>query len=203
MQKFTTLLLALVVVSAACREKAPDVVPPAGPAPDSFRVAFQTSKGQFTVQVNRAWSPNGADRFRDLVYVQFFDENRFFRVLPEFIAQFGINDDKKVNEKWDVMRIPDDALVAKNLRGTLTFATDGKDSRSHQLFFNLKDNTSLDKQGFTPIGRVVDGMNVVDSIYSGYGERPSGHMISTLGNSYLRRMFPKLDFIQTARILTP
>lgn len=193
---------ALAVIAAACGDRSSKTSSvPAGPSPDSFRVAFETSRGTFVVEVKRAWAPNGTDRFYQLVGESFFDEGRFFRVIPGFIAQFGANNDKKINEKWEAIPIADDSVREHNTRGTLTFASDGPNSRTHQLFVNLKDNKNLDTQGFAPIGRVVEGMSVVDSIYSGYGESPSYHLIATLGNSYLKRMFPKLDVIKTARIV--
>ena len=186
----------------ACKDKQAMVrTAPVGAAPDSFRVAFETSRGRFVVDVRRAWSPKGADRFYDLVAEGFFDENRFFRVLPGFIAQFGVNDNKKLNERWEAVTIADDPVKETNAHGTLVFASDGRNSRSHQLFINLGDNKNLDTQGFSPIGRVVEGMAVADSIYSAYGESPSYHLLATLGNSYLKRMFPKLDYITTARIV--
>lgn len=203
-RRSAVLVCALLCVAGAlaCKDKPAAVrTAPAGPAPDSFRVAFETSRGRFVVAVRRAWSPKGADRFYDLVAEGFFDENRFFRVLPGFIAQFGVNDDKKLNEKWEAVTIADDPVKETNAHGTLVFASDGRNSRSHQLFINLADNRNLDKQGFSPIGRVVEGMGVADSIYSAYGESPSYHLLATLGNSYLKRMFPKLDFITTARIV--
>ena len=194
------LLFALPLV-VACKDKQAAVkTAPAGPAPDSFRVTFATSRGTFVVEVKRAWAPQGADRFRDLVAEGFFDENRFFRVLPGFIAQFGVNNDRKINEKWEATPLADDPVREKNTRGTIVFASDGPNSRTHQFFINLKDNTNLDKQGFAAFGRVVYGMGVVDSIYSGYGEDPNYHLLATLGNSYLKRVFPKLDFIQSATI---
>ncbi len=197
------LAMAASVMALACSDSAPKLVrtAPVGPAPDSFRVDFETTKGKFTVKVVRALSPHGADRFYDLAAEGFFDESSFFRVVPHFIAQFGVNNDRKVNEAWDAKTIPDDSVKVPNARGTLVFATSGKDSRAHQLFVNLADNRNLDRQGFSPIGRVVEGMAVVDSIYSGYGEAPSYHLLSTLGNSYLKRMFPKIDYIRTAHIV--
>ena len=194
---------ALVVAAAGCSDKpaTPARTAPVGPAPDSFRVAFETTRGTFVVEVKRAWSPRGADRFYDLAAEGFFDENRFFRVLPGFIAQFGVNDDKKLNERWEATTIADDPVRQTNAHGTLVFASDGANSRSHQLFINLADNKTLDRQGFSPLGRVVMGLSVVDSIYSGYGETPSYHLLATLGNSYLKRMFPRLDYIKTARIV--
>lgn len=172
---------------------------PASPAPDSFRVAFATSRGTFVVDAHRAWSPDGADRFYALVRAGFFDENRFFRVLPGYIAQFGINDRKSVNERWDAP-IPDDPRRESNARGTLVFTSSGPDTRAHQLFINLADNRRLDAQGFVPFARVVAGMDVVDSLYDGYGDAPQQQLISTLGNNYLLRMFPKLDYVTAATL---
>lgn len=172
----------------------------AAPAPDSFRVTFQTSRGAFVVGVTRAWAPRGADRFRELVQAHFFDEDRFFRVVPGFVAQFGINDKSSVNDEWDAKRIVDDSVKHTNARGTIVFATQGPQTRAHQLFINLADNGRLDRMGFAPIGRVVEGMAVVDSLYSGYGDTPDQHFIQTIGNSYLTRTFPKLDYIKTATI---
>jgi peptidyl-prolyl cis-trans isomerase A (cyclophilin A) len=168
------------------------------PPPDSFRVTFQTSRGPFVVLVMRAWAPFGADRFHELVQAHFFDGDRFFRVIPGFVAQFGINDKPSVNAQWDDKHIPDDSVTHTNARGTLVFATEGPRGRSHQLFVNLANNARLDQQGFAPIGRVVQGMDVVDSLYSDYGDDPRQQMIQSLGNSYLTRMFPKLDYIKTA-----
>ena len=195
-------LLSITVAADACRDKPTHVrTAPVGPAPDSFRVAFETTRGRFVVQVWRAWAPKGADRFHDLVAEGFFDGNAFFRVVPEFIAQFGANDDKALNELWDAKPIRDDPVTQANEHGTLVFAAAGPDSRSHQLFVNLGDNKNLDKQGFAPIGRVVEGQSIADAIYSGYGESPSYHLLATLGNSYLRRMFPKLDYIKTVQLI--
>jgi peptidyl-prolyl cis-trans isomerase A (cyclophilin A) len=197
-------LLAFVpLLSLACKDTPPARHAPLGPTPDSFRVAFETSRGTFVVQASRAWAPKGADRFYELVGEGFFDENRFYRVLPGFIAQFGANDDKKRNEQWEARPIADDPAREKNRRGTISFASLGPGSRTHQLFINLKDNASLDAQGFAPIGTVIEGMSVVDSLYDDYGETPKYHLIATLGNKYLARMFPKLDYIRTARIVAP
>jgi peptidyl-prolyl cis-trans isomerase A (cyclophilin A) len=198
---------------AGCKEKAPAPsdtskaaanAPAAGAnaaAPDSFRVAFETTRGNFVVQVNRAWAPLGADRFYQLVGQQFFDGEKFFRVVPGFVAQFGLSGDPKHNEAWD-SHIMDDSVRHTNAKGTLTFAAMSlPNSRSHQLFFNLRDNAQLDRSGFAPIGVVVQGQSVVDSLYSGYGEEPDQTSIGNLGNSYLDRAFPKLDAIKTARIV--
>lgn len=167
---------------------------------DSFRVVFETSKGRFVVAVYRAWAPLGADRIRQLVETKFYDENRFFRAVPGFVVQFGLNGDPKVNELWDTLKIADDSVRESNLRGTVSFATEGPNTRSHQIFINLVDNARLDRLGFAPFGRVVEGMDVVDSLYTGYGESPDQYYIQTIGDSYLTRMFPKLDYVKTARI---
>jgi peptidyl-prolyl cis-trans isomerase A (cyclophilin A) len=195
------LCVGTVALGAACPEDAGPAVTRTGPAPDSFRVEFVTSRGNFSVDVFRAWAPLGADRFYDLVETQFFDGARFFRVVPGFVVQFGLNGEPKRNERWLKERLPDDSVTQSNVRGTLTFATEGPNTRANQLFINLGNNARLDRLGFAPIGRVVDdGMTVVDSLYSEYGESPDQGMIQSLGNSYLERMFPKLDYIKTARI---
>jgi peptidyl-prolyl cis-trans isomerase A (cyclophilin A) len=195
-------LLLVALLPLACVDAPPESRVRA-PAPDSFRVAFTTNRGDFVVQVHRDWAPNGADRFWELAGERFFDENRFYRVLPGFIAQFGANDDRTRNKRWEGTPLADDVAREKNTRGTVSFASLGPGTRTHQLFVNLKDNRSLDAQGFTPIGRVVEGMGVVDSLYDEYGEDPKYHLIATQGNKYLARMFPKLDYIRTARIVEP
>jgi cyclophilin family peptidyl-prolyl cis-trans isomerase len=196
--------LALLLVSLpilACGGSGDSRSIPAGPAPDSFQVVFETSRGRFVVEARRAWAPHGADRLYQLVSERFFDENRFYRVMPRFIAQFGASDDPKRNEEWDAKRLPDDPPREKNVRGTLAFAQSGPNARTHQLFINLKDNPSLDSQGFVPVGRVVDGMSVVDSLYDDYGDIPKYHNIARLGNRYLAGNFPELDYIRTARVV--
>jgi peptidyl-prolyl cis-trans isomerase A (cyclophilin A) len=214
------LVFAALFLAVGCKEKAPapdtTANKPAGPAaapppaptadtakaiaPDSFRVAFETTRGTFVVQINRTWAPLGADRFYQLIDKHFFDGARFFRVVPGFVAQFGLAADPSNNAAWDA-RITDDPVKEKNLRGTLTFATQGPNTRTHQLFLNLADNLPLDGQGFAPMGKVVDGMKVVDSLYSGYGEDPVQQFIQAQGESYLKRTFPKLDQIKTARVV--
>jgi peptidyl-prolyl cis-trans isomerase A (cyclophilin A) len=180
-------------------------------APATFKVDFVTSQGNFTVAVTRAWSPNGADRFYNLVKHGFYDDIRFFRVIDNFMAQFGINGDPAVQSHWREATIKDDAPAGankqSNKRGYITYAKTGApDSRSTQLFINFKDNSMLDPQGFTPFGQVTAGMDVVDKLYKGYGEGaprgagPDQGRLQMEGNAYLNKDFPKLDYIKTARI---
>ena len=212
-------LLALVLIPVACKDKTPPTpppgaavpnsVPPATEAasPDSFRVKFATTKGDFTVDVTRAWAPKGADRFYRLVSEGYFKDIRFFRVLPGFMAQFGMSGNPALNEKMDSLRIADDPVTQSNKRGMVTFAMAGPNTRSTQFFINYKDNSSLDSQGFSPFGKVVDGMKVVDALYGGYGEGapngrgPSQDSIRTKGNEYLQRAFPRLDYIKSTTIV--
>jgi peptidyl-prolyl cis-trans isomerase A (cyclophilin A) len=179
------------------------------PAPDRFRVRFETTKGPFVVEVTRAWAPRGADRFFNLVRAGYYDDVAFFRVIEGFMVQFGINGDPRVNAVWREARIPDDPVTQPNRRGAVTYAKAGPDTRTTQVFINFKNNTSLDTQGFAPFGRVVEGMAVVDSLYSGYGEGaprgmgPDQGRAQGEGNAYLRGSFPKLDVVKTARVVTP
>ncbi len=175
-------------------------------SPAVYDASFQTTKGVFVVQVTRAWAPHGADRFYNLVREHFYDGASFFRVLPGFVVQFGISPNPRISRAWVNATIPDDPVTKSNLRGYITFATGGPNTRTTQVFINLHDNAALDSQGFSAFGQVVQGMNVVDSLYSGYGEgAPQGNgpdqsMIQRDGNAYLERDFPMLDRIVTARI---
>ncbi len=169
---------------------------------ESFQVTLATTRGDVVVEVFPGWAPKGAARFRELVEDGFYDGCRFFRVVPNFVVQFGINGDPAVHSKWDT-KIPDDPVTESNLRGTLTFATSGPNTRTTQLFINLKNNSSsLDGQGFSPFARVVSGMEFVDAITSEYGEGPQQQVIEREGNVYLEREFPKLDYVKTATINT-
>jgi len=170
-------------------------------APDSFRVAFATTRGNFVVDVIRAWSPRGADRFHELVDAGYFTDIAFIRVLPGFVAQFGMHGDPAVNRRWEANPIPDDPVVQSNTRGTIVFATSGPNTRRNQFFINYSDNMRLDGLGFSPFGRVVEGMSVVDSIYAGYGETPDQARVATEGNAYLKQGFPRLDYITSAKIV--
>jgi len=178
-------------------------------APAVYRVRFETSRGPFVVEVHRTWAPNGADRLYNLVALHFYDGAAFFRVLDGFVAQFGLSPYPKVNTVWDEAKIPDDPVTQSNVAGTLTFATAGPNTRTTQLFVNLADNPRLDKMGFSPVGKVVKGMGVVRSLYSGYGEGapqgtgPSQEILEARGNGFLARRFPKIDFIVGASIVEP
>jgi peptidyl-prolyl cis-trans isomerase A (cyclophilin A) len=175
-------------------------------APALYKVRFDTSKGPFVVEVHRDWAPNGADRFYNLVKNGFFDDARFFRVISGFMVQFGINGDPRVSAPWRSATIKDDPVRQSNKRGYITFATSGPDSRTSQVFINFADNSRLDGQGFAPFGQVTSGMNVVDALYSAYGEgAPSGRgpaqgRIQGEGNAYLKKDFPDLDYIKKATI---
>ena len=175
-------------------------------APEVYKVKFDTSKGAFVVEVRRAWAPNGADRFYNLVRNGFYDNVRFFRVIPGFMVQFGISGDPKIAAPWREARIKDDSVAQSNKRGFITFATAGPDTRTTQVFINFADNSALDRQGFAPFGQVVSGMNVVDAINSEYGEGaprgrgPDQGRVQAEGNSYLAKDFARLDFVKKATI---
>ncbi|HVH66457.1 MAG TPA: peptidylprolyl isomerase [Gemmatimonadales bacterium] len=168
-------------------------------APDSFLVALTTSRGAVIIAVHRDWAPRGVDRLYQLVRARFYDEARFFRVIPRFVAQFGLPADPRRRQPWS-RSIPDDPVRHPNVHGMLTFATAGPNTRTTQLFINLADNRRLDALGFAPIGRVIKGLAIVDSLNGEYGEAPSQDEIERQGNAYLTRSFPKLDYIRTARV---
>jgi len=181
------------------------------PAPAKYQVRFDTSRGEFIVEVTRDWAPNGADRFYNLVKNGFYDDCRFFRVHEGFMVQFGVNGNPRIARALANARIPDDPVKKSNLRGYITYAMGGPNTRTTQLFINYADrNSALDAQGFSPFGKVIKGMDVVDSLYSGYGEIPSQggkgpdpNRIVLEGTAYLEKAFPKLDYIKTATIIPP
>jgi len=176
-------------------------------APPMFDVKFDTSRGTFIVRVEREWAPRGADRFYNLALNGYYDEVRFFRVIEGFMAQFGIHGEPRVAAAWRGERIVDDPVRTSNARGTLSFATAGPNTRTTQLFINYSDNAFLDDMGFAPIGKVIEGMDVVDALYSGYGEGaprgrgPDQGEIQRRGNAYLAERFERLDHIKSASIV--
>lgn len=191
------LLLAIVAFTGAS-------TPPAsqGSAPATFRVLLDTTKGPVVIVVDRHLAPHGAQRFYELVKAKYFDGARFYRVVPGFVVQWGAAANPAVTKKWST-NIPDDPPKASNTRGMVSFAaTSEPNSRSTHLFINLGDNARLDSMGFAPIGRVAVGMQNVEQIYSGYGEQPDQDKIAAQGNAYLKKEFPRLDYIKTARIVS-
>jgi homoserine O-acetyltransferase len=177
------------------------------PAPQLFDARVETSAGTFVLEINRDWAPRGADRFYDLVRAGYYDDSRFTRVVPSFIAQFGIAGDSAVATTWYHRGFPDDSVKAKNVRGTIGFAMTGPGARTTQLYINLVDNVRLDAQGFSPLGRVTSGMDVVDRLYGGYGETSGGGVradhqgpLVAGGNAYVDSAFPKLDRLIRIRV---
>jgi peptidyl-prolyl cis-trans isomerase A (cyclophilin A) len=184
--------------------QAPDLINPAtlnAKAPDTFDAKFTTTKGDFVIHVTRSWAPVGADRFYNLVRGGFFTDAGFFRVVPGFMVQFGISARPEVARVWEAAKLKDDPVTQSNKRGAITFATAGPNTRTTQLFINFGNNTFLDGQGFAPFGEVKEGMDVVDKIYSGYGEQPNQGRIQAEGKAYLDRSFPNLDRIRSATIV--
>lgn len=169
-------------------------------SPPAYKAKFETTAGNFTVEVQREWAPLGADRFYNLVKSGYFNGARFFRVVPGFVVQFGLSPDPKVSGPWREAKLQDDAVRRSNGRGFLTFATAGPNTRTTQLFINLGDNTRLDQMGFSPFGLVTEGMEAVDKINSEYGESPQQPNIEAEGEPYLAANFPKLDKITKATI---
>ncbi len=173
--------------------------------PDVFQAVFDTSRGQVVIEVHRDWAPVGVDHFYWLIKTGFYDGVRFFRVTRNYV-QFGINGDATTNGLWSTARLPDDKVKQSNVKGTLSFAHLGANSRTTQLFFNMKNNKDLDKQGFAPLGKVIAGMDVVERLYSAYGEvaprgqGPDPTKIEVQGHTYLDSKFPRLDYIKKATI---
>ena len=198
------------VLLAGCSDNKPApaarTAAPPEHAPDVFQVRFDTTKGPFVVEVNHAWAPHGADRFYELVTSGYFDGDRFYRVARNFVVQWGINGDPNTTRLWSSMRILDDPVKASNKKGALSFAALGPASRTTNVFINLKDNLTLDKQNFPPIGKVVSGMDVVERLYGGYGDipprgaGPDPTRIEALGNTYLDSHYPRLDAITKATL---
>jgi peptidyl-prolyl cis-trans isomerase A (cyclophilin A) len=209
------LAVGLAALAAGACSKPPPLTEPgdaryAAPAPDSFDVELVTTKGPMTVRVHRDWAPRGADRFHALVQARYFDGLAFFRVVRGFVAQFGLHGDTAVARAWEGRRIDDDSVKTSNVRGTLSFASAGANSRSTQLFFNLGDNARLDRlgAGFMPIAQVTSGTPVLSELYFAYSGTqgreegtPAQDSIRTQGDAYLRRNYPLLDRIESARVV--
>ena len=170
-------------------------------APAEYTVLFETSAGDFKIQVTREWAPRGADRFYNLVRNGYYNEQRFFRVVPGFVVQWGMHGDPKISKFWQQANFLDDPVKQSNKRGRITFAkTNVPNTRTTQVFINFGDNLNLDGMGFAPFGEVVEGMDIVDAINAEYGQQPSQGQIAGRGNPYLEEHFPNLDYIVTATI---
>jgi peptidyl-prolyl cis-trans isomerase A (cyclophilin A) len=200
----------LAAVATACARPSPLLRPDRaerGTAPDTFAVRFETSKGPVTVEFYRAWAPRGVDRVYFLVQSGFYDDTRVFRVIPRFVAQFGAHGDPKVNAVWERRVIADDPIKVSNGRGTVAFAHAGTNTRTTQLFVNLANNARLDRLGFAPVGRVIDGLQRVDAMYGGYGDSPprgrgpDQDRLAAEGNAYLQRSYPRLDYVTIAEVV--
>lgn len=194
------------LLSAGCTHRVPETPAPRT-APPRFYAYVETTKGEFVLEIDRDWAPRGADRFYQLATSGYFDDSRFTRVVPNFIVQFGVAGDSAKNARWSKATFPDDSVTHGNTVGTVAFAMRGPNDRTTQLFISVVDNSRLDAQGFSPIGRVVRGMDVVSSIYSGYGENSGGGVrtgnqapLMNGGNAYVDRMYPKLDRLLRIRI---
>jgi len=196
--------LSFLVVLAACsgtQSPSSDVAKADAQAPTTYQVRMETSKGPVVIDVNRVWAPRGADRFYLLAKRGFYDQARFFRVVPGFIVQFGMHAKPEENAKWSNAEIQDDPVTQPNVKGTVSFAARGPNTRTSQVFINLGDNSgSLDPQGFAVFGHVSQGMDLVEKIFSGYGQTPEQELINVRGNAYLLENFPKLDYIQKVTV---
>lgn len=209
MKAFLILFLILALLLPSFAQVIPDQSTMKARAPRTFSAIFRTTKGDFTIEVNRELSPEGADRLYQLLATGFYTENALFRVQKGYVVQFGIGNVKDVNSFWDRHPIPDEPVKSRNLKGTISYARDGLHSRTAQLFINLKDNFKLDTvnynglQGFPPVGRIISGYEVVESLFAEYGFEPANHQDSVMiyGNSYLKKKFPELDYIIEAKII--
>jgi peptidyl-prolyl cis-trans isomerase A (cyclophilin A) len=199
MQKPVPVFLSIVALLTACSSPKQASAKDA-PSPAVYRINFDTSRGPFVVEITREQAPHGADHLYALVKAKYFDGARFYRVVPGFMVQWGAAADPAVSKKWEAT-IEDDPVKDTNSRGTVSFAATGQpNSRSTHMFINYADNARLDPMGFAPLGKVVSGMEIADQIYSGDGERPDQMQMKEMGNKYLEKEFPNLDYIKTARI---
>ena len=212
-------LLCLLILPVSAQQEQPNrtlLLTPDAPemnrrAPDLFRVRLETSKGEILIEVHRDWSPHGVDHFYNLVEAGYYDGVRFSRVVAGKWAQFGINGDPKISNLWRMRTIPDEPRRESNVRGTIAYAFAVPNGRTTQLFFNLQDNRPThDPEPFVPLGKVVEGMDVVDSLYAGYGDSAGSGIRSGKqgplfegGNAYLEREFPRLDYIIRAAVVKP
>ncbi len=206
MIRLIAILFALVAAAPAMSQQLANPAALTEQAPPVYKAKFDTSKGAFVIEVHRDWAPLGADRFYNLVKNGFYDNVRFFRVVSGFMVQFGINGDPALSTRWREARIRDDAVKQSNTRGMVTFATAGPNTRTTQVFINFGNNARLDGMGFAPFGQVVSGMDVVDSLYSGYGEGaprgagPDQGRLQQEGTAYLMKDFAKMDYVKKATI---
>jgi peptidyl-prolyl cis-trans isomerase A (cyclophilin A) len=201
---FVASVFGVAIGGLALGQAQPDLLAPSSlkaKAPETFTAKFTTTKGDVVIRVHRGWAPLGADRFYNLVRAGFFTDAAFFRVIPGFMAQFGISAKPDVAAAWKNANLPDDRVVESNLRGRITFATAGPNTRTTQLFINYGNNAGLDAQGFAPFGEVIEGMDIVDKINPEYREQPDQGRIQAQGKAYLDRSFPRLDRIVSAVIV--
>lgn len=210
-----TLLLLLATAGCSVFQRGPDpadLLNPESPAmqieaPEQYFVQFNTTEGPFVLEINRSWAPRGADRFFNLVRHGYYNGAHFFRVIPGFVVQFGLPADPALAEIWTDQQMDDDPVTQENLPGTISFASAGPDTRTTQVFINLGDNRRLDSLGFAPMGRVVEGMDIVRNLYSGYGEGPprgngpSQDLIEEGGATYLNAEFPEMDSVVSAELI--
>ena len=173
---------------------------PAKPEAGVTKVRFSTTKGDIMIAVHKDWAPLGAAHFLEAVKAKYYDNAGFFRIVPNFVTQFGLAADPALTKKWD-KPFKDDPVIRTNRRGSLSFATAGPNTRTTQIFINLRSNQALDSQGFAPFAEVVEGMSVVEGLFAGYGELPDQELLTRRGNAYLKEKFPKLDYIKTARVV--
>jgi peptidyl-prolyl cis-trans isomerase A (cyclophilin A) len=172
-------------------------------APELYKVKFTTTKGDIVVEVHRDWAPLGADRFYNLVKIGFFDGEAFFRTIPGFVTQWGLHPNPAVNKAWMNATLKDDPVKQSNKRGMIVFATAGPNTRSTQFFINYGNNAALDRQGFAPFGTVIEGMDLTEKFFSGYGGDPDQDKITFQGKAYLDKAMPNLDKIATAKVIFP
>lgn len=200
------LFLLLSILLASCKKETFTTQWTKEQAPEIFKARFETTKGDFEIVINRNWSPKAADRLYQLLKHGYYDNAIFYRVVPGFVAQFG-NTDTLQMKQWKSVKVPDEAALHSNTRGTISFARSGKDTRDLEIFINLEDNTVLDTlvfegvNGFTPLGKINKGMNVVDDLYSGYGEEPMGNTNLYLNRDLFYQTYPKLDLIKKAYLI--